>query len=112
MAQILDYSPEEMLGMPASGFGISEAAPVLPTPDQAEGAEVSEHSETMLRARDGAVVPVLASARPFFDGGGRYAGSVTRVIDLRSLPARDELPRDHLRVRSDGDGASSRSRTP
>ena len=112
MAHLLGYSAEEMLGMPVSAFVDEDTLGALSAHRQRRRAGISEHYESTLRGKDGAAVPVLISASPFFDDDGRYAGALAMVTDVSALREAEEVLRlDSLRVRveAEGDGASDRS---
>ena len=110
MAQILGYSVEEMSGMPASAFADEETLAALSVHRQRRRGGISEHYETMLRSKDGAAVPVLISASPFFDDGdGRYAGALAMVTDVSVFREAEGVLHVHnLRGRRDGDDCSDR----
>jgi PAS domain S-box-containing protein len=103
MAQILGYSAEQMPGMPVSAFVDEETLASLSVHRQRRRAGISEHYASTLRAKDGAAVPVLISASPFFGDDGRYAGTLAMVTDVSAFAEADEVLRLHgLRVHPDG----------
>jgi PAS domain S-box-containing protein len=89
-ARMLGYQEAELLGRRSLEF-IDEAERRL-IPER-----IGEQYELTWTRRDGKPVPTLVSARPIFDGEGRYQGSVSVITDLtelkRAAVARDALAR-------------------
>ncbi len=73
-----------MTGMPTSL--VDEETHALLSGHQKRRREgMSEHYETQLLTRDGAVVHVLVSASPFMDDDGHYVGALALVTDVTTL---------------------------
>ena len=106
-AQMLGYSVEDMLGMPSSAFVDEQALPSLARHHQARRAGLSEHYETTLRAKDGALLHALISASPLLDTGGRYCGALAMVTDVTALREANEV----LRLQSAGARGNSDGRS-
>ncbi|MGH9279054.1 MAG: PAS domain S-box protein [Acidimicrobiales bacterium] len=100
-AQILGYSPDEMLGMPAGIFADEPTTESREAYRRRRRAGVSEHYETRLRTRTGAIVHARVSATPFFDGDQRYTGMLAVMSDITALRrAEEEVQRASLTLDS------------
>ena len=65
---------------------------------------MSEHFETELLTRDGAVVHVLVSASPFMDDDGHYVGALALVTDVTALREAEAIVRSQsLRMKAEVD---------
>ena len=76
MAQILGYSVDTMTGMPAKSLVDEETHALLRGHQKQRFEGLSEHYETQLLTKDGAVVHVVISASPFMGDDGRYGGAL------------------------------------
>lgn len=109
MAQILGYSAEEMPGMPVSAFVDEETLAALSVQRHRRRGGISEHYQTTLRSKNGAAVPVLISAGPFFDDDGHYEGALAMVTDLSVYREAEGVLHVHnLSAHSDGNAVSDR----
>jgi PAS domain S-box-containing protein len=97
MAQILGYTVDTMTGMRASSLVDEETHAGLSGHLKRRREGMSEHYETRLRTRDGAVVHVLVSASPFLDDDGHYVGALALVTDVTALREAEEIVRSQSR---------------
>lgn len=103
MAQISGYSVDAMTGMPATFLVDEETHALLCGREKRRRKGRSEHYETQLLTKDGAVVHVLVSASPFMDDDGHYVGALALVTDVTTLReaeeiVRSKIPRMHAEV--------------
>ncbi len=82
MADMLGYTPEEMLGKPVLAFMDPDAqAAFVANRDQRQQAHQAEH-EFRFRRKDGSELWVLLEASPDLDAAGNYLGSLAMVTDV------------------------------
>jgi diguanylate cyclase (GGDEF)-like protein/PAS domain S-box-containing protein len=82
MADMLGYSPEEMLGKPVLAFMDPDAqAAFVANRDQRQQEHQAEH-EFRFRRNDGSELWVLLEASPDRDAAGNYVGSLAMVTDV------------------------------
>ncbi len=93
MAQILGYSADTMTGMPASSLVEEETHARLSRHQKRRREGMSEHYETQLLTKDGAVLHVLVSASPFMDNDGQYVGALALVTDVTAVREAEEILR-------------------
>ena len=93
MAEILGYSVDTMTGMAASSLVDEETRARLSGQQKRRREGMSEHYESQLLTKDGAVLHVLVSASPFMDDDGHYVGAVALVTDVTALREAEEILR-------------------
>lgn len=93
MAQILGYSVETMTGMPASSLVDERTRALLSGQQKRRREGMSEHYETQLLTKEGAVLHVLVSASPFMDDDGHCVGALALVTDVTAVREADEILR-------------------
>ena len=82
MADMLGYTPEEMLGKPVLAFMDPDAqAAFVANRDQRQQSHQAEH-DFRFRRKDGAELWVLMEASPNRDAAGNYLGSLAMVTDV------------------------------
>ncbi len=90
-AEIVGYSPEELLGRPLLDFVPPEDRTMLASKFAERRGGVHDRYEHQLIRKDGARVTVQASTSPLLDEDGSFAGALAMVRDvteLRQLAAR------------------------
>lgn len=102
MAEMVGYSPEEMVGRSCLDF-LDEsvrkrAAESLERRRQGDRGRY----ETSLRRKDGVVVHTIVSGAPFFDDAGRYVGLLSVHTDVTERKRAEEEHKTILRTAMDG----------
>ena len=93
VAQVLGYSVEEMTGVPLSVFAESGARASLSADHHGRSSGVGRPYRIELRAKDGAMVPVLVFADHFLDEDGEHAGALAMVTEMTPLREAEEILR-------------------
>jgi len=91
MAEIVGYSPAELLGRPLLDFVPPEDAAMLASKFAERRGGVHDRYEHQLTRKDGSRVVVQASTSPLLDDDGSFVGALAMVRDvteLRQLAAR------------------------
>lgn len=82
MAEMLGYTPEEMVGRIPTDFMPDEDASDHEDRMRARRKGRSERYERRFRRKDGTILWTSASATPILDGGGRLVGSFAMFTDI------------------------------
>jgi PAS domain S-box-containing protein len=82
MAEMLGYSPEELTGRLAMDFVDPEYKAYSEVRVEKKRQGIDEIHENKLVRKDGSFLWVLASAKPLFDKGGRFAGVLSMLTDI------------------------------
>ena len=85
MADMLGYSPEEMLGMPLAFFLLEEDLPDFQDRMRKRAQGAKEIYERRLRQKDGTEIWTHVSAAPLFDGAEKFQGSFAMITDVTKL---------------------------
>lgn len=108
MAQMLGYSIEEMTGVAVSTFLDAKIYAGAGGHRQRRRDGMSEHYQTRLKAKDGAVIEVLVSASPLMDEGGHYAGALAMVADVTAVQEAEDIGHSQsVRIQVELDEGSS-----
>ena len=105
MGELLGYVPEEMIGRPFYAF-------LDPEEESAVRARFDRHRqggregyEFRLRRRDGGELWVRCAASPFFDGEGRYEGTLAMISDLSERRGRERAQAELASIVSSSEDA-------
>ncbi|MFA5786116.1 MAG: PAS domain S-box protein [Actinomycetota bacterium] len=96
MADMLGYTPEEMIGVPLFRFMDKDDRAIAVGNVERRRRGIAEQHEFKFRRKDGSALWVLLGARPLTDAAGEYAGAVAVVADITQLKRADEAPRQAL----------------
>jgi len=100
MADMLDYTVQEMIGQPISMFMFEEDIPdhLMKTADRIKG-ETGLY-ERRVRKKDGSTIWTIVSSSPIMEEGKGYAGSFGMFQDItRRIDSEKELRREEERFR-------------
>jgi PAS domain S-box-containing protein len=97
MAEMLGYTPQEMIGRSLLSFVFPEDVPIFERRLAALRCGESAVSEKRFRRRDGAAMLALLSSTPTIDEAGQFRGAFAMMIDI-SLQKRDQAEREELRL--------------
>ncbi len=90
MAEMLGYSPEEMIGRKSTEFMYeSEKASVDLILERRKKGIVESFEYKFIR-RDGSALWAISNASPLFDGDGNFAGSLGMLTDITSRKVAEE----------------------
>ena len=95
LAQMLGYTPEEMLSRPFSEFMDDEGRAASAESLQRRRHGISEQYDRKFKRKDGSDLWVRIASNPVFDEAGRYDGALAMVSDL-SGQKRDEAAKAAL----------------
>jgi PAS domain S-box-containing protein len=90
LAEMLDYSVEEMIGKFAYDFILEKNDTDLEAIKERRSRGVSEQYDAKLRRKDGSYVWVLVSAAPIRDENGQYSGSLAMITDITERKHNEE----------------------
>ncbi len=96
MAEMLGYTPEEMIGQSLFSFVFPEDIPLFEQRVAALRRGEASVTEKRLRHRGGAEVATLASNTPILDEAGQFRGAFVMLIDI-TAQKRDQAEREGLR---------------
>jgi PAS domain S-box-containing protein len=82
MAEMLGYTPAEMVGRHKWDFLFAEDVPGFQALFERRRAGLSEHADARFRHRDGHAVWALMAARPIFDAQGEFRGALDLFTDI------------------------------
>ena len=82
LAEILDYTIDEMVGKYAFDFILEKNDSDLERIKERRKSGVSEQYDAKLRRKDGSYLWVLISAAPIHDEDGEYSGSLAMITDI------------------------------
>ena len=82
LAEMLDYTVEEMVGKYAFDFVLEKTDGDLRDIKKRRKSGVSEQYDAKLRRKDGTYVWVLISAAPIHDEDGEYSGSLAMITNI------------------------------
>ncbi len=94
MAEMLDYSVEEMQGAPLFSFMDEEAKESAEEKLKARQQGVKEVHEFTFRRKDGSGLNVLISTNPLFGPRGEYIGALAMVADITARKRTEEALRE------------------
>lgn len=94
MAQMLGYSPEEMVGRPISEFMADDETDDVKQRSRNRLNGISEQYERQLRRKDGSVVWALVSAVPLHDEKNKICGSFGMFTDITNRKQAEEALRE------------------
>ncbi|MCW2778189.1 MAG: hypothetical protein JWN17_1914, partial [Frankiales bacterium] len=95
-AQLLGYTPEELVGTPASALAAPEQAGEIRAGTEELKAGRSYVTERTYLAKDGRRVPVLTSATVLYDADGQVERFAGFVVDLSEVHAQRQALTDAL----------------
>lgn len=90
MAQMVGYTPEEMLGMPLFAFLDGEDREMAAVSVERRRQGIAETVDCRLRRKDGSYLWAIASTNPIFDGSGQYAGALAMLTDITERKQTEE----------------------
>jgi len=82
MAEVLGYSPEEMLGRPVFDFMTDEAAAIAVRNVERRKKGIAEEHDFCYQRKDGSAVWTIMGTTPLFAPDGAYAGAQATVTDI------------------------------
>src|SRR5262245_47661600 len=91
LADMLGYTPEEMLGRRTFDFMGPSQWPIAERHLQERARGVTARNEIQLLRKDGTPIWVLRSANPVYDRDGNYAGALAVLLDLTPQKARERV---------------------
>ena len=90
LAEMLDYTTEEMIGKYAFDFVLEKSEDDLQEIKARRSQGVSEQYDAKLRRKDGSYVWVLISAAPIHDDNGQFSGSLAMITDITERKHNEE----------------------
>ncbi|HQT91549.1 MAG TPA: PAS domain S-box protein, partial [Candidatus Kryptobacter bacterium] len=100
IAEMLEYSPEEMLGKQVAAFVSGESADLLKSETEKRRMGIPGKFEVIFASKTGNRVPLIVSGKPLFKNG-KYAGSLGVFVDITERKeAEKELLESESRYRS------------
>ncbi len=90
MANMIGYSPEEMIGRYAWDFVASEDVTIAKSNIEKRHLCASENYEIKLIRKDGSAIWVAINAKSLFDEGGKYVGSLSMHTDITKRKEAEE----------------------
>lgn len=91
MAEMLGYSPAEMLGRSSLVFFEDGYFPIATRKLKRQGEDVSEKYDLKLRAKDGAIVWALLSTTPILNDEREFDGSLIMAINITEQKRAEEF---------------------
>jgi PAS domain S-box-containing protein len=82
MAQMMSYSPEEMIGKNLFTFMDEEGKAICEENLERRKQGISEQHEFELLCKDGSRIITLMEGSPIFDADGNFAGGIAGVMDI------------------------------
>lgn len=95
--RMFGYPPEEVIGRPEESFLDAEGLKVYRREQRRRRRGEAVRYELRIRARSGEMVPVLISAVPVMDEGGRFRGTYAVFTDIRERKRIESLKDEILR---------------
>ncbi|WP_424356924.1 PAS domain S-box protein [Methanocella sp. MCL-LM] len=93
-AEMLGYTPEEMLGRLMYDFVESDYIPVQRTMMERRKQGIKESYDCALLKKDGTRLLAIANAAPILDEDGNYAGSISMYTDITARKKSEEELKD------------------
>ncbi len=90
MAEMLGYTPEEMVGRSLYEFIAEERKPVLDELLRRRKQGISERHDTELLKKDGRPIVVSVSSSPVLDQNGTFSGVIAFVMDITERKSIEE----------------------
>ena len=81
LADMLRYTPEEVIGRPIWGFISEEYKPIVKMNLEKRRQGISESYELKLIRKDSSPLWTLLNAKPIFDKDGKYMGAMSMLTD-------------------------------
>ncbi len=82
MAEMLGYTPDEMMGAPLFAFMDEEGQAIAAANVERRRQGIAEQHDFKFKRKDGADLWALLSTNPIFDKAGQYAGALAMVVDI------------------------------
>ncbi|MBI5602916.1 MAG: PAS domain S-box protein [Deltaproteobacteria bacterium] len=94
MAEMLGYSPEEMVGRPIENFMFPEdlASHISKQADRRKG--ILERYERKFRHKEGTTLWTIVSPKPLIDENGKFRGSFATFTDITQRKTMEEILND------------------
>jgi PAS domain S-box-containing protein len=101
MADMLGFTPEEMLGRHKQDFVFEEDRPAVEALVERRRAGISEQVDLRFRHRDGREVWALMVARPLFGASGEFRGILDLLTDITERKQAEEALREENRRKTE-----------